>query len=108
MTLEHRRAWLFIAGLAVVAVASAVYVLIGHYPTPAGAQITYTTSSPSLVKARHAWFDAQGLRPRSARRTPIDHSGRGRVMVNGAGLSGPRRPPPTTEFYPPFVNRCEE
>jgi hypothetical protein len=26
---------------------------------PAGAQITYTTSDPSLVKALHAWFDAQ-------------------------------------------------
>lgn len=27
--------------------------------TPDGAKITYTTSDPSLVKALHAWFDAQ-------------------------------------------------
>ncbi|WP_162642164.1 aspartate carbamoyltransferase [Streptosporangium sp. 'caverna'] len=27
--------------------------------TPAGAQITYTTSDQPLVKAMHAWFDAQ-------------------------------------------------
>ncbi|KAB2352231.1 aspartate carbamoyltransferase [Actinomadura rudentiformis] len=27
--------------------------------TPSGAQITYTTSDPSLIKALHAWFDAQ-------------------------------------------------
>jgi hypothetical protein len=26
---------------------------------PAGAQIAYTTSDPSLVKALHSWFDAQ-------------------------------------------------
>ncbi|GAA2405817.1 hypothetical protein GCM10010191_12160 [Actinomadura vinacea] len=27
--------------------------------TPSGAQITYTTSDPGLIKALHAWFDAQ-------------------------------------------------
>jgi hypothetical protein len=32
---------------------------IGYAQTPAGAQVTYTTSDPSLVKALHAWFDAQ-------------------------------------------------
>jgi hypothetical protein len=26
---------------------------------PAGARLTYTTSDPSMVKALHAWFDAQ-------------------------------------------------
>jgi hypothetical protein len=32
---------------------------IRYAHTPAGAQITYTTSDPSLVQALHAWFDAQ-------------------------------------------------
>ncbi|MFF3444657.1 hypothetical protein [Streptosporangium sp. NPDC002721] len=35
------------------------HIDIRHTPTPAGAQLTYTTSDPSLVKALHAWFDAQ-------------------------------------------------
>ncbi|MGN9837262.1 hypothetical protein ACTMTI_03955 [Nonomuraea sp. H19] len=32
---------------------------IRYTEMPAGAQITYTTSDPSLVKALHSWFDAQ-------------------------------------------------
>jgi hypothetical protein len=32
---------------------------IRYADTPAGAQITYTTSDPALVTALHAWFDAQ-------------------------------------------------
>lgn len=32
---------------------------IRYTQLPAGAQITYTTSEPPLVKALHAWFDAQ-------------------------------------------------
>lgn len=32
---------------------------IRYTETPAGAQITYTTTDPSLVKALHSWFDAQ-------------------------------------------------
>ncbi|WP_188195295.1 aspartate carbamoyltransferase [Nonomuraea sp. SYSU D8015] len=32
---------------------------IRYADTPAGAQITYTTSDTSLIKALHAWFDAQ-------------------------------------------------
>jgi hypothetical protein len=32
---------------------------IRYLETLAGAQITYTTSDPSLVKALHSWFDAQ-------------------------------------------------
>ncbi|GAA2987642.1 hypothetical protein [Streptosporangium longisporum] len=32
---------------------------IGYAELPAGATITYTTTDPSLVKALHAWFDAQ-------------------------------------------------
>ncbi|MEV0819861.1 hypothetical protein [Nonomuraea rubra] len=32
---------------------------IGYADTPAGAQIAYTTTDPSLIKALHAWFDAQ-------------------------------------------------
>ena len=32
---------------------------IRYAQAPAGAQITYTTSDPALLKALHAWFDAQ-------------------------------------------------
>ncbi|MBF8186191.1 aspartate carbamoyltransferase [Nonomuraea sp. K274] len=32
---------------------------IRYAPMPAGAQLTYTTSDQSLIKALHAWFDAQ-------------------------------------------------
>jgi hypothetical protein len=32
---------------------------IRYAQTPAGARITYTTSDPPLIKALHAWFDAQ-------------------------------------------------
>ncbi|MDP4509330.1 hypothetical protein [Nonomuraea turcica] len=32
---------------------------IRYAEAPAGAQITYTTSDPALIKALHAWFDAQ-------------------------------------------------
>ncbi|MEU7864350.1 hypothetical protein [Nonomuraea sp. NPDC049141] len=32
---------------------------IRYAPTSTGAQITYTTSDASLIKALHAWFDAQ-------------------------------------------------
>ncbi|MFI7701506.1 hypothetical protein [Nonomuraea sp. NPDC049480] len=32
---------------------------ISYAQTPAGAQVAYTTSDPSLLKALHAWFDAQ-------------------------------------------------
>ncbi|MFC9894776.1 hypothetical protein ACFVMC_13890 [Nocardia sp. NPDC127579] len=32
---------------------------IRYAETPAGAQITYTSSDPSLVTALHTWFDAQ-------------------------------------------------
>jgi hypothetical protein len=32
---------------------------IRYAEAPAGAQITYTTSDPALLKALHAWFDAQ-------------------------------------------------
>ncbi|WP_182902197.1 aspartate carbamoyltransferase [Microbispora sp. H10830] len=32
---------------------------IRYAQMPAGAQITYITGEPSLVKALHAWFDAQ-------------------------------------------------
>ncbi|MFI6510928.1 hypothetical protein ACIBCT_25260 [Streptosporangium sp. NPDC050855] len=34
-------------------------ITIGYAELPAGATITYTTTDPSLVKALHAWFDAQ-------------------------------------------------
>ncbi|MEV5889546.1 hypothetical protein [Nonomuraea fuscirosea] len=32
---------------------------IRYAEAPAGAEITYTTSDPALLKALHAWFDAQ-------------------------------------------------
>ncbi|GAA2208976.1 hypothetical protein GCM10009850_044340 [Nonomuraea monospora] len=32
---------------------------IRYAEAPAGAQITYATSDPALLKALHAWFDAQ-------------------------------------------------
>jgi hypothetical protein len=32
---------------------------VDYAELPAGATITYTTADPSLVKALHAWFDAQ-------------------------------------------------
>ncbi|MEV0999873.1 hypothetical protein [Nonomuraea sp. NPDC050202] len=32
---------------------------VRYADSPAGAQITYTTSDASLIKALHAWFDAQ-------------------------------------------------
>lgn len=32
---------------------------IRYADAPAGARITYTTSDPALIKALHAWFDAQ-------------------------------------------------
>ncbi|PZG07478.1 aspartate carbamoyltransferase [Nonomuraea aridisoli] len=32
---------------------------VRYTEAPAGAQITYTTSDASLIKALHAWFDAQ-------------------------------------------------
>jgi hypothetical protein len=34
-------------------------IAIRYADAPAGAQITYTTSDPALIKALHAWFDAQ-------------------------------------------------
>jgi hypothetical protein len=34
-------------------------IKVTYTPTADGAQITYTTSDPTLIKALHAWFDAQ-------------------------------------------------
>ncbi|HLZ27479.1 MAG TPA: hypothetical protein VKV73_09175 [Chloroflexota bacterium] len=38
-------------------------VQVGYTDLPAGGQITYTASDPSLVDAVHAWFDRRKLAP---------------------------------------------
>jgi hypothetical protein len=34
-------------------------ITVDYAETPAGAELTYTTSEPDLVEAIHAWFDRQ-------------------------------------------------
>jgi hypothetical protein len=46
-------------GLAQLRAAKPGQIRIGYADLPDGAQLTYSTKSPELVAALHAWFDAQ-------------------------------------------------
>jgi hypothetical protein len=39
----------------------ATRVKVVYAQTPGGAQITYTSTEPTLISALHAWFDRQSL-----------------------------------------------